>query len=411
ARADWDIIAEVGRRMGWQDAFDYANEADVFREYAALSGQAAEFGRDFDISGLAAISDADYDDFAPQVWPVPAKGKGKTRFFADGGFFHPGGRAKMLAITPPVLDAQADTGLRFNTGRVRDHWHTMTRTGRAPQLASHMAEPYLEVHPLDAARLGLEVAGLAKVKSAHGEVILRVLITDRVQLGQCFAPMHWTGETASAGRINALVTGDVDPVSGQPALKGMTVAVTPYAVGWYGFAASVVDMVPARPYAAVARSKTGWRAEVAGHKIPQDWQQEARQILNLPEGELSIVEDHARTTVRVAIYQHGKLAGVFFAAPEPVELMRSQVVEQIGSDIPALRVLAGLAPSDQPAKGAIVCACMDVGRDELRRAIGAGADSVPRLVECTGAGSNCGSCRPELAALVAEFTTQKVAAQ
>lgn len=411
ARHDWAIIADVGRRMGWVEAFDFANEAEVFREHAALSGVAASLGRDFDISGLADLSDSAFDALQPVVWPVPADGISPKRFFAGGGFYHPDGKARMLAITPPDLDVDLGTNLRFNTGRVRDHWHTMTRTGRAPQLGAHLAEPYLEIHPEDAATIGLQEVGLAEVKNSHGRALLRVMITDNVQMGECFAPMHWTGETSSQGRINALVTGRVDPVSGQPALKGASVAVTPYQAGWYGFAASRAEMEPARPYAAVAKTKTGWRAEVAGHKLPSDWEKEARQILNLSGGQTSVVEDKARGLVRVAIYEGAVLAGVFFAAPDPVVVARSASIEQIGTETPAGRVLAGVPGADQPAKGAIVCACMDVGREELRRAIAGGATSVPMLGECTGAGTNCGSCRPEMQELLDVTSNQRMAAE
>ncbi|MQQ10086.1 molybdopterin-dependent oxidoreductase [Epibacterium sp. SM1979] len=410
ARPDWAIIAEVGRRMGWAEAFDFANEAEVFREHAALSGVAAHQGRDFDISGLADLSDSDYDALAPTVWPVPADGVSPKRFFAGGGFYHADGKARMLAITPPVL-ADHGTALRLNTGRVRDQWHTMTRTGRAPQLGAHLAEPYLEIHPEDAARIGLEEAGLAEVKNNHGRALLRVLVSDKVRAGECFAPMHWTGETASQGRVNALVTGVVDPVSGQPALKGSSVGVTPYVAGWYGFAASAAQMSPARPYAAVARTKTGWRAEVAGHKLPQDWEGEARQILNLPDGEASVVEDAARGLVRVAIHRGPVLAGVFFAGPAPVAVARSASVDQIGREIAPLQVLAGVPGADQPAKGAIVCACMDVGREDLRRAIAGGANTIPLLGECTGAGTNCGSCTPEIQELLDSTSNQRMAAE
>ncbi len=411
ARADWDIIADVGRRMGWQDAFDFTTEADVFREYAALSGVAADLGRDFDISGLSELSDSAYQALKPTLWPVPATGPGSDRFFANGGFYHPGGRARMLPIEPPILAEPVGTQLRLNTGRVRDHWHTMTRTGRAPQLGAHVAEPYLEIHPDDADRIGLADATLANVANAHGRAVLRVMISNKVQPGQCFAPMHWTDQTASRGRVNALVPGRVDPVSGQPALKAALVTVQPYDVGWYGFAASRNTMKPARPYAAVAQTKQGSRAEIAGHKRPTNWETEARDILRLPDGHASVMEDQSHGLIRVAIHHGDVLAGVFFAALQPVAVARSAMVALIGQAVPGGRVLAGVPGADQLSKGTIVCACMDVGRDELRRAIGAGADSVPRLVDCTGAGSNCGSCRPELAALVAEFTTQKVAAQ
>ncbi|WP_282078280.1 nitrate reductase [Epibacterium ulvae] len=412
ARADWAVLAAVGCRMGWKEAFDYASPAEVFREHASLSGVSGALGRDFDISGLETLSDVDYDHLTPQVWPIPAGYEVENkRFFAEGKFYHPDGKAKMLPITPPELAQPEGETLRFNTARVRDHWHTMTRTGRAPQLGAHMGEPYLEVHPEDALRLGLQAAGLVEIENSHGRAVLRVLITDRVQKGACCAPMHWTAQTAAAGRVNALVTGRVDAVSGQPALKMAKVKARAYPAAWFGFAVSVAEMQPNRPYAALARSKQGWRVEVAGHKLPRDWDKETRSVLGVQNGTISRFDDSASGMVRIAIHDGAQLLGAFFAAREPVQVARAAIADLIGKDIPAARVLAGVPGQDQPAKGAIVCACMDVGRLDLQRAIAAGADSVPALMECTGAGTNCGSCKPELADLIAQLDTQRMAAE
>ena len=99
SRHDWDIISDVARRMGWADAFAYETPAEIFREYAALSGLAAGHGRDFDISGLSDLSDKDYALFAPTRWPIPTKDSQSTRMFSDGKFFTPSGRANMLAVS------------------------------------------------------------------------------------------------------------------------------------------------------------------------------------------------------------------------------------------------------------------------------------------------------------------------
>ncbi|OWU76135.1 nitrate reductase [Marinibacterium profundimaris] len=407
ARPDWDIISDVGRRMGWNAAFDYASEAEIFREYAALSGVAARFGRDFDISGLADLSDGDYDRLAPTTWPVPRDGAPRDRFFAEGGFYHPGGKARMLPITPPDPTAALPPAqVILNTGRVRDHWHTMTRTGRAPRLGAHLAEPYIEIHPEDAEAAGLSPADLAEVQSPHGRAVLRVMVTDRARPGSAFAPMHWTGVTSALGRVNTLVAPVTDPVSGQPASKGTAVSLTRYAAGWYGFAAGIAQMHPTRPYAAIARTRSGWRAEFAGHKRPASWEAEARTVLDIADGDASVVEDAARGLARVAITRDGQLIGAFFAAPVPVPVARSLVVDLIGQEIPAAVVLAGVPGADRPSKGAEVCACFGVGSEDIRAAIAGGCQSLAALGEKLGAGTNCGSCRPELQALIDQVGAQ-----
>ena len=158
SRHDWDILADVGRRMGWARTFDYTSPARIFREHAALSGVAGTLG-----------------------------------------------------------------------------------------------------------------------------AILRVLITDRVQLGQVFAPIHWTDELAPSGRIGALIAGQTDPASGQPELKATVANVAPYASAWYGFAISTNAPNPATPYAARARAAAGWRMELAGTKSPADWETYARHLFDLPD--------------------------------------------------------------------------------------------------------------------------------
>lgn len=412
ARPDWDILADVGRRMGWQEAFDYVSEADVFREFAQLSELGKSFGRDFDISGLAELSDDAYDQLAPTVWPVREDATGGGRFFGEGGFYHPDGKARMLPITPPSPLSREETAqLRLNTGRVRDHWHTMTRTGKAPRLGAHMAEPYLEIHPEDARRAGLADAELAKVRSEHGSAILRVMITDRSQPGSVFAPMHWTDIVSSTGRINAVVAPNTDPVSGQPASKGTAVQLERVAAKWYGFAVSTTSMTPSRPYAAVARTRSGTRAELAGFKLPSSWEIEAREILGIADGQASVLEDRARGTARVAITQAGEIAGLFFAAPQPVALSRSHAVSLVGMAQAPIVALAGVPSADRPDPGATVCACYDIGANCIRKAIESGAGTVAALGVTTQAGTNCGSCRPELQAMLSATDTLKVAAE
>jgi assimilatory nitrate reductase catalytic subunit len=135
----------------------------------------------------------------PVQWPVPRKGQPGGRFFANGGFYHPDGRARMLPIPAP---AQTQ-GLRFNTGRIRDQWHTMTRSGKSPRLAAHLAEPFLEIHPKDAQDLGIAQATLVEVTSPQGRGVFRALVTDRGQRGQVFSPMHWTRQNSMNSKTNA----------------------------------------------------------------------------------------------------------------------------------------------------------------------------------------------------------------
>lgn len=393
ARPDWQILCGVAQRMGFAEGFNYTSPAEIFAEYVALSDQTRDFGKDLDLSVFA---DADYAALLPTQWP-----RNDSRFFADGRFFHPDGKARMLPITAP--DTLEYTGFKVNTGRNRDQWHTMTRSGKSPRLGAHLAEPYLEIHPQDAADLSLKAGDLAALKNHQGRAILRVLITDRTPQGQVFAPMHWTRQRSSAGTINSLTPPVVDPISGQPALKAATSTINKFSPRWYGFAASTLQMQPTQSYAAIARSLTGWQGEFAGTDTPQDWESLARQILGLEQGEIAIMQDQNTHQTRIAIHQDGILAGLFFAGPAPVSLARSYAVSLIGTNTPPLQALAGRSGVDQPDPGQTVCACMNVGINTLRAAVSAGANSVEALGTVTCAGTSCGSCKPELAALLAQI--------
>ena len=415
ARDDWRILCDVAARMGWREAFAYDGPAAIFREYAALSGVAAGFGKDFDISGLAGLSDAGYTALEPLRWPVTAAGTGGRnggRFFGDGQFFTPDGRGRMLALTAraPAAAVSAAWPFRLNTGRVRDHWHTMTRTARSPRLSQHLAEPYLEIHPGDAAQLGLSPAALAEVTSATGRALLRVMVSAKMRRGEVFAPMHWSGATASLGRVAALVGAATDPVSGQPESKAAVVHIAPYAAAWYGFAvAARAVAAPGAAYWAKAKAREGWRFELADAAVPADWEAYARDLFALPAAQAVTMIDRARGLARVALLDRGRVAAALFAAPGPVAVARGHVASLIGGESGA-GLLSGRPGADRPDPGATVCACFDVGVNTVLAAIrGRGLASVEAIGAALQAGTNCGSCRPELAALLATAQAREAA--
>ncbi len=391
AKPDWQIISDVATRMGFGAAFAYQNPADVFAEYIALDAAVAHFPRDLDLSIFA---DADYAKLIPTQWP-----RNDKRFFADGKFYHPDGKARMIAVQTHALSHPRFT---LNTGRNRDQWHTMTRTGKSARLGPHLAEPYVEMHPEDAAYLGASPGALIHVESIYGRATLRTLITPRVAKGQLFAPMHWTRQRSSHGTINSITAPVTDPFSGQPALKFGAVTAEVYKPKWYGFLASNTELTPQTPYAAIARTQTGWQAELASGRIPADWETEARTLSGQGEGDVSMQSDPTTGTVRMAIVENGLITALFFGSSNPVIVSRTAINDLIGSATAPLTALAGRSASDQPDAGATVCACFHVGRNTLLAAAANGARTVTALGEATCAGTNCGSCKPELTALLAE---------
>lgn len=404
ARPDWEILAEVGRRMGWADAFAYDGPAAIYDEYAALSAISGGFGRDFDISATTGMSAEDYADMEPFRWPAgPAKTGG--RFFAQGGFYHPDGLARMLPLTPkpPASTKSPKYPYRLNTGRLRDQWHTMTRTALSPRLSAHLPEPFVDIHPEDAADLGLQTADLVRLTSPQGAAILRLRRSKDVQKGDLFVPMHWTGENAPAARIGALVAPVFDPISGQPESKASVVAAEKFDAGWYAFAISTNSFTPDCPYWSRAKTNTGYRAELAGTDPVEDWETYARALFGLSEAEATVqkVSDTKRGAHRLAFYAGEILLAALYVGPTPVTLMRDFLAGLPGSE--AAWALAGQARGDVADPGPVICSCFSIGSNTIRRAIKKdGLDSVNAIGAALSAGTNCGSCKSELAAILRE---------
>ncbi len=258
ARPDWWAIAEVATRMGFA-GFDYPDAASIFREFAAQTGFENDGARLLDISDRAMITSADYDAIAPFQW-------GGASPFATRGYATADGRARLVPVRHvPRDDGNRAFPLRLNTGRYRDQWHTMTRTGLSPRLSQHRREPLVEVHPDTVRRLGLEDGGLARVETAQGSSIFRVASTADQRRRELFVPIHWTDQTSAGGRAGLLPARDRDPVSGQPGFKNTPVTASAYKPGWSGFLLS--RDLPARPdcaYWTRIRTARGWLTELAG---------------------------------------------------------------------------------------------------------------------------------------------------
>ncbi|MEN3791390.1 molybdopterin-dependent oxidoreductase [Fulvimarina sp. MAC3] len=412
ARFDWAIFAEVAQRMGF-GGFEFASASAVFEEHARLSAHENDGSRDFDIGGLAGLSEAGYDLMKPVQWPALAgndPAASETRFFAEGGFFHDDRRARFIAVKPAMKTETAP--FLLNTGRVRDHWHTMTRTGLSPRLSAHIAEPFVEIHPGDAKDLGIDAADLVAVTSSRGRAIVRALVTDRQKRGNCFVPMHWTGRYAPSARIGPLARPDVDPVSGQPALKSSGVSLKRYPALWYGFA-----ILKERPdldairgmagYAAAARTENGWRLELADDTALADPDAFARALCGGADGEMAAYRDRRTGAQRFALFSEGALLGAVYISPKPVSVSRNWAINQLGlTDRMGRRraeLLAGRGPADRPDPGATVCSCFSVGVNQIAALVASGeATSVEAVGAALNAGTNCGSCRSEIKALIEE---------
>ncbi|ALP53791.1 nitrate reductase [Candidatus Tenderia electrophaga] len=413
AKADWWMIAEVGKRMGFDRAFDYGSATDIFREHAALSGHGNDGRRDFDIAELSKLSDADYESLAPIQWPV-VNGAGKARMFGDGRFFTPDGRARLLAIEPrpPEHSPSDDFPLSLNTGRVRDQWHTMTRTGKAPRLSEHSPEPYVEIHPYDAKEAAVSEGALARVFSRWGEVIVRVKLSEDQQRGSVFVPMHWNDQFASHARVDAVVNPVVDPISGQPESKQTPVRVAAYRPAWHGFLLSRRRLkMTGLAYWSRASGNGFYRYEIAGEQTEGDWPAWARELLCDSDSKVNWVEYlDARAHQYRAVRMVGRqVESCVFTAPGHELPSRSWLAglfaKDVLTDAEHSGLLLGKPPVGQEDVGRVVCACFSVGINSISTAIKAqNLCSAEEIGAVLKAGTNCGSCVPELKRLLAAGT-------
>jgi assimilatory nitrate reductase catalytic subunit len=407
ARADWWQLAEVGRRMGFT-GFNYASPSDIFAEHAALSAFENDGSRDFDIGSYTGTDDQSYQRLKPFQWPQPRNGAGRiTRFFGDGNFYHPDGKARFIAVEAQATSrTNDDLPLTLNTGRIRDHWHTMTRTGKSARLSGHIAEPFAEIHPQDALELGIKEAGLMEIENPLGRAVVRALVTARQARGSIFVPMHWNDQFASKARIDALVAPVTDRHSGQPASKNVAVAARPFAVRFYGFAVSAAKpATPEADYWAVAKADGGWRSELAFKNAPEDWTDWCRTAFTLPgDSEPLGYADQQSGDLRLAFFDGYTLLAALFVSTKPVAVARNWAIGQLRARHADLRkrfaLVAGRPGADQPDPGATVCSCFSVGVNQIVGAIRNGCHSVEAIGKQINAGTNCGSCRAEIRGII-----------
>jgi assimilatory nitrate reductase catalytic subunit len=411
ARPDWRIVADVARAMGFE-GFGWASQASVFREWARLTAYENE-SRLLNLSGLTNLGPEGYAALAPIQWPVDVDGRGTDRLFVDGRFQTPDGRARMVPTRPrgPADAVDAVYPLSLNTGRIRDQWHTMTRTGLAPDLCRHAPEPFVEMHPVDAEAAGLREGMLARVITARGEAVALAKLTDRQRPGGVFMPMHWTDTFAPSGRSNPLIAPNIDPVSGQPEFKHTPARIRAYRETWKGFFLSRDTL------------KTPLGQDLVWRRIPQDACQQhefagrgdaserdaVRKALSKGLiGEVVAYDDIATGARREAWVRDGRLVAVLFMTTTgrlpPRDWLADLFAEPVLGSEARSALLFGRPPGAPVDRGPLVCACLKVGAKVVQAAIAAGAATPDAVGAATGAGTNCGSCRPEIARMITATT-------
>ncbi len=433
ARHDWQIVCDFAQRLERllqpevKTMFAFDGAEAIWNEHRELTR-----GRDLDITGLRyAILERD----GPQQWPYPAGAQaGEARLYEDGNYPTESGRAKFFtaAYRATVEKVDARYPLALNTGRLRDQWHGMSRTGSVARLFGHAPEPSLAVNGNDLNRRGLKSGDLARIESRRGAIYARLEASDELRSGQVYMPMHWgrrfLGGADSAG-INTLTSPVFDVWSRQPELKHAAVRLSAADLSWHltafkaceGDATALhdglqclQDGVAFLSVVMIGRERPGVLLRAAHHGAPApQWLAQLDALLEL-DGEWVLRYDDPRrgSARRVQITADRLMAVRLSGEPGAVtsgEWLREWLVaEKPVTEIRRLLLSpATHAPSGFVLSGRVVCQCFNVGEDEIEEALaGIGGDARERTVtlqQQLKCGTNCGSCLPELRKLVSRI--------
>ncbi len=421
-RADWQIVVDFARRLAARrpalpaHLFGYDAPAQIFDEHRASTA-----GRDLDITGL---SYAQLEQM-PQQWPcATSSSPNVARLYTDGRFATPSGRARFYVAKLNAAPEPADAKYPFvlNTGRLRDQWHGMSRSGQVAKLFEHAPEPMVDMHPSDMARRGIPAGALVRVRSRRGEVLLRAQPQEGLRVGQVFIPMHWGSQWWSGAGINALTLSARDPISHQPALKAATVAVERVEFCWELVAAvtnadatllsELRDELRRFDYASLGcfgRAREGCVLRLA-HPHEPDADLLARLLMRFGvpcDGQTVSYVDTRAGIARYVRLDDGKMVAFvvsgnrlghdwlmdFIASGREIETMAARLV------VPSAR-----PPGAFNMPSPVICTCKNVTARaiETRLAtLGSHADAFSVLQRELGCASECGSCGPEVRRLIA----------
>ncbi len=416
ARADWWIITQVAHRLGFGSHFNYQCVADIFTEHAKLSAFENNGSRDFDIGGLARLSPAQYDDLEPVCWPV-SESVGQMRVLSQGVFFTPSGKARMVPVTAQATSADHwhAGALLLNSGRLRDQWHTMTRTGGVPNLMRHRDFFSIGVNPDDAKSRGLAAGDLIELRNPLGAVRGLLRLDPELAAGQVFAPIHWSNQFSGRAVVSQLFAAITDPISGQPQSKFAWVSMNRVAT-------SAWALVLSRECFAPGECAYWSRVAVDGGHLALVALDEGAALENtlapfLQRKELRLIryDDVSLRDHRCLGFKERQAETT---APS-MQLEFASFARQRRNSLPSRDWLAGLFSREMPRQpasllaateteaedtGEMVCTCWEVAEGQIKKAIAAGAISVEMLGGELRCGTECGSCVPELKRLLVAST-------
>jgi assimilatory nitrate reductase catalytic subunit len=434
AREDWRIVVDFARRLGLelgqqglaQRLFPYQDSGQIFAEHALTT-----VGRDLDIGGLDHVR---LERDGPQQWPCPAGASGgMARLYTDHIFATANGRARFIV---PVQSLTAEpTNSRFPirmlSGRLRDQWHGMSRTGRVARLHNHVDEPRIELHPDDLAWRGVRDGDLVQVRSRRGELVLRARGDEGLRRGQAFVAMHWGRQRLGSAGVNELTLNSFDPHSRQPELKHAAVQVervdlpfealllrTEGDAHWarikvLELQALLTPLLATFGYASVflaGRDKPMLVLRIANDQpIPREQLDRLDALFGLDHDQCLSFSDRARRIDKRASIQDDRLLALRLCGETAARDWLQELMAG-GDTVQSLRrwLLAPLVqpPSAARVSGRVICSCVGVPEPAIRAALAAGAD-LAELQSQLRCGTQCGSCLPELRRMAAAAATQK----
>ena len=417
AKHDWQIIRDVAQSMGFA-GFDFEAVSDVFNEHARLTSFENNGERLLDLSGLSQLTAQEYHELTPIQWPVNEQyPQGCDRVYADGKFNTATGKAQFIAVTPqlPIQRTSEKFPFVLNSGRMRDQWHTMTRTGKTSKLSAHTDKPYLYLHPSDAKNLAVVDDDMLNITASTGQAIAHVKLDDKQRVGECFMPIHWNKSYASHANVSVLYQGIVDPISGQAECKQGAVALTKKSYQQYlslhTFASisDVNELEVSADFWLKNKAAYGSAYQTAFEEQVADallWCQQATKLsgewLQFNQGDQSYI----------VCLQAGKLVALAYFSKEWPKLEMSwleHVFSEEKLEFSTIQsLLLGIA-SEEFNQGKQVCSCFAVGEKTINQAIAQGCGSVEQLGEKLQCGTKCGSCKPELASLIRQHDMAVVA--
>ncbi len=432
ARHDWEIVVDFARRLGAKlehaaadRLFPYADAEAIFNEHRETTR-----GRDLDITGL---SYAQLEAQGPQQWPYPADATvGRTRLYEDGRFPTADGKARFVAIEhlPTAEATSLEFPISLLSGRMRDQWHGMSRTGTVPRLFNLEDEPLLALHPCDMRHRGLATGDLARVTNARGATVVRIAERAGLKKGRAWMPMHWGNQFMNTAGSNAVASDAIDPYSMQPELKHAAVQITrldlPYPLAIVrrceSQAAALELIQQARaflnkfPYATVGLY--GRQTPLVVFRAATATAIDDAELLELDrlfgmDGEDGAIlyNDASRKIAKKAIAREGRLLGVRLAGEALAQVWLKQAMAEDELDASLIRF--ALAPTDKPpvsiAPRNIVCKCADVSDVQIHAELAKGS-SLPQLQDKLKCGTFCGSCLPDIKRMAAEHAPQQAAA-